>query len=375
MSDEKFHYRISPSATSRIEKCPGSLRLSDGVPSKSSKYADEGTLAHSVGEIALRTGEAPKHDSPEIVEAITHYVQFCRSILYSNLVVDYAVEYRSEHATILGFGGTVDFFCIYEEDSKKVLHIVDYKHGAGVFVSEKENRQLMSYAAICLSNHANIGIEKVVMSIVQPRAKDCQEPIRTWECSVEEILIWETELQNAIAKNDLVTGDHCRWCPAKLLCPAIRDVAFQAAQTEFEVIRTTKDEKVIEDQVGWLLELDRMSSAIKSVLEEVRPTLLWLMQQGTKIPEMKAVKAFSNRSWGVSNEELKSFFQNAGLQESDYMESEFISPAKAEKLLGVGTIDSLTTRRETGLRVVPASEKGEPVNLDVFSDNSFESIW
>jgi hypothetical protein len=291
------------------------------------------------------------------------------------LVVDYAVEYRSEHATISGFGGTVDFFCIYEEDSKKVLHIVDYKHGAGVFVSEKKNRQLMSYAAICLSNHANIGIEKVVMSIVQPRAKDCQEPIRTWECSVEEILIWETELQNAIAKNDLVTGDHCRWCPAKLLCPAIRDVAFQAAQTEFEVIRTAKDEKVIEDQVGWLLELDRMSSAIKSVLEEVRPTLLWLMQQGTKIPEMKAVKAFSNRSWGVSDEELKSFFQNAGLQESDYMESEFISPAKAEKLLGVGTIDSLTKRRETGLRVVPASEKGEPVNLDVFSDNSFDSIW
>lgn len=373
--EEKSHYRISPSSSSRIEKCPGSLRLSEGVPNKTSVYADEGTRAHSVCEIALRSGEAPVHDDIEMVRAATVYVQFCRSILYNHLILDYGIEYKKEHGSIPGFGGTVDFFAVYETDEKVVLHICDFKYGAGVFVSEVKNRQLMSYASIWISNHLEIKIDEVIMSIVQPRAKDGGNSIRSWSCGIGEIAEWESILQSAIKRSDLSAGDHCRWCPAKLLCPAIRDIAFQAAQTEFEVVKSTDNDRAIEDQIAWLIELDRMSGAIKSVLEEVRPTLLYLMEKGTVIPEFKVIQGYSNREWRVTENEVEDLFWLHGVEPDKCKKTELISPAQAEKILGLGVIDSYVERRKTGLRVVPATDKGDPVNVDVFSENCFESIW
>ena len=42
------HSKIGASSKDRWSQCPGSVRLSEGIPSISSAYAEEGTLAHSL---------------------------------------------------------------------------------------------------------------------------------------------------------------------------------------------------------------------------------------------------------------------------------------------------------------------------------------
>jgi hypothetical protein len=39
--------------------CPGSVALSEGMPSKSSKFAEEGTAAHQLAEECLTSGRSP----------------------------------------------------------------------------------------------------------------------------------------------------------------------------------------------------------------------------------------------------------------------------------------------------------------------------
>ena len=53
------HSKLSPSSSKRWMICAGSIRLIEelGVESKTSKYAAEGTVAHSVGEDCLENNE------------------------------------------------------------------------------------------------------------------------------------------------------------------------------------------------------------------------------------------------------------------------------------------------------------------------------
>src|ERR1700678_4584771 len=48
-----WHAKFSASSMSRIEKCPGSVTLSEGLPDRDSIYSIEGTKAHTVLETIL----------------------------------------------------------------------------------------------------------------------------------------------------------------------------------------------------------------------------------------------------------------------------------------------------------------------------------
>lgn len=54
------HALLSPSSAVRWMTCPGSVALTKDMPDTSSKFADEGTLAHALAERALRDGKDAK---------------------------------------------------------------------------------------------------------------------------------------------------------------------------------------------------------------------------------------------------------------------------------------------------------------------------
>jgi len=51
---KKKHSKYSPSGAHRWVNCPASIKLCEGLESKSSKYAAEGTDAHEVCEYFLK---------------------------------------------------------------------------------------------------------------------------------------------------------------------------------------------------------------------------------------------------------------------------------------------------------------------------------
>ena len=88
---EKVHATFSPSAAERWIACPGSVKLSENCPKTTSKYAEEGTLAHALAEQCLLTPDKNADDfvgkridgqliTQEMAEFVQVYVEHCRSI-------------------------------------------------------------------------------------------------------------------------------------------------------------------------------------------------------------------------------------------------------------------------------------------------------
>lgn len=358
MTDQPEHYPISPSSCYRIERCPGSVKLSMGIESKSSEYADQGTEAHSVAETTLSLGLAKVDcDDLEMKVAVQIYVDFVYSIINKE-PEEYGIEYKAPHAEIPNFGGTVDFYAIYTENGKRILHVVDYKHGAGKFVDHVRNRQMQSYAAIWLSNNFEKNVSVARMTIVQPRSFECDEPVRTYETNVGEIYAWENLLRSLIGSNFLRAGDHCNWCPAKLVCPEMKKQALRVAQSEFSP--GLPEPEKIQDEISWLLELDRMGDTLKATIEDARRRIQELLMRGVPVPGFKLVEKVGNRKWSVSDEELEEIFEMIGVERSEYVESSFVSPAKADKLLGKKLVAKLTERPKLTVAVSEAESPGKP---------------
>lgn len=193
------HALISPSSCERIGYCPASVLLSKDAPEDSSPYAEEGTAAHRWCELELRAKFAGRdlnraeaaeraaiklsHDGmePHVREYVSHVADLAGGALYR------AVEVRLPVTPITGEPdafGTADCVII---DGDGVLHIIDFKYGAGVKVEAKHNAQLGVYALAAMAEldpeGMMFGIEKVVLHIVQPR----MDNICAWEIDRAEL--------------------------------------------------------------------------------------------------------------------------------------------------------------------------------------------
>ena len=83
------HSRLSASKSHRWLKCPGSVKMSEGIEDKPSKYAEEGTQAHELAERCLCSGkdmfDLMKEDNSlviplEMANAIQFYVDYVREL-------------------------------------------------------------------------------------------------------------------------------------------------------------------------------------------------------------------------------------------------------------------------------------------------------
>ena len=240
MADELETLR--PSSLARMLACAGSRRLAAKMPKPpSSSYADEGTAAHKLGEMALRQRRAPFEwrgqeievngkkwlVTDEMIQAVSTYVAAANRDRRSRPGAKTVVEQQLYLAEINN-SGTVDFMVVHPEG--QYLGVRDYKHGAGVYVSEVWNAQMLAYALavwnIYFRGHSGAPEDFTVEATVhQPRFPDVA-PVRTHTLSAADLLRWRDEtLLPGIAASEaedapLNAGDHCMFCPAKTACMA-----------------------------------------------------------------------------------------------------------------------------------------------------------
>lgn len=89
------HSKIGASSMSRWQKCPGSVRLSEGMDDTTSIFAAEGTVAHGIAEHILNhpfdplsphLGETVEQDghqitvTQEMIDAVAVYTDYIESI-------------------------------------------------------------------------------------------------------------------------------------------------------------------------------------------------------------------------------------------------------------------------------------------------------
>lgn len=235
----------------RWAACPGSVRLSrTAPPAPPSADAEEGILAHDLGAQWLTTGKVPDFgDNDEMREAVRLYVD--------TVFMDVAqrktqlfVEHRFDLSSIYpGMFGTSDaviatpYGCAGHGITKRKLYVYDFKYGAGVYVSVVDNPQLKYYGLGALMTLPCVtemgGVEEVELIIVQPRCPGADnKKVRRVVMEVEDLYMFAAELKAAAEATEdpnapLVSGDHCRWCPALIGCPEIERARNEAAAEEF----------------------------------------------------------------------------------------------------------------------------------------------
>src|SRR6267154_161718 len=189
--------------------------------------------------------------------------------------------------------GTMDFAAVMR--TKDEADFVDYKHGEGIFVPVVNNGQLMYYVFLFIGdNKAEYPDDMVVrIHVVQPRCP-FGPPTRTWVTSAGFVRKWaRTELRPAMDRvaNDryLSVGEWCRFCPAKLMCPAMTSLG-----DELTYHRSTPLKEMTPGAIGdFYQKWQRLKMFGKDLEAETARRVLG----GEVVPGVKAVHKRANRTW------------------------------------------------------------------------------
>lgn len=364
------HARLSASGAERFMECPGSVALTPYVDNESSEYADEGTRAHALGERCLReevdawmlVGE--EIDGVEIDPDTAEHVQ---------VYVDYIREQSVEGAVVLlehsftdpelgtDFGGTSDavvYSTTKASDGTIVggfVHIIDYKHGIGIPVEIQGNLQLRYYAyGVLRSLGISAGADVIIkMTIVQPRAEHRDGPIRSEEVTAREILRWgEEELLPAMRRvneepDTFLIGSHCRFCPAKLICPKMKEIEMEAASEDLTLLEGLTDTSLSE-------RFERLS-ALTMFIKAVKDECYKRAMAGAPVPGTKLILGRSSRvlKEGAEDTAIEIFGEDA------FTEPALKSPAQLEKLPGGKTFTAEWAYKQPGNpTLVPSDAPG-----------------
>jgi hypothetical protein len=349
---------VGGSTAKRVMHCPGSVALSATVPPRpSSKYADEGTLLHDIIARVLEHSQPPEFYLGTEYEGIALTEDLIDRKLAPALAaldeIDPAQGMVFMAEAKVGFGdlipgvfGSTDL--LGNLDGRAI--VLDWKFGDGVMVSPEENEQLLFYAAAAMRTPetawAFIDATEVELIIVQPPYT------KRWTTTVERVRQFEYDLTVAVERAQapdaaLKMGDHCRWCPAKVVCPLMTGAADRALKTQV----TSLDA----GSIGAYLD---QADLVEQWLADLRGLAQSMIETGTSVPGWKLVPKRATRQWVDENVAHKSL-QEAGLEEEDLYVSKLVSPAQAEKALKKTKQvlpDGLTVAVSSGNTLAPESD-------------------
>jgi hypothetical protein len=387
----KAHSEHGASVAARWLACPGSVRLSRGMENHETIHSVTGTAAHALAENCLIFGGEPHAavgemitiegksvDKVEVTEdmadAVKVYVDYCRALQrepgahwWTELAIDLAELGPPEGIEMYG---TSDF-PIYLP-AIRTLEVVDYKHGSGVVVEVKGNKQLRYYALGALlriqREYPELDIDEVKITIVQPRAAHPDGPIRSETMTVLDLLAFSAQLMAGAEATQapdapLVPGDHCRFCPAAPVCPAQREQAQALAQVAFADMPVdvppapeTLPMPVFADILGKLHILEDWARSMRQHAHR-------LVEQGEEVPGFKLVAKRANRKW-VEEQPVIRMLRREGYSDEEIFKQDLKSPAQIEKLVGKKNLDAdLWEKKSSGYVLVPTSDPREAVAL------------
>jgi hypothetical protein len=367
---QPVHSPIGASSMYRWSKCPGSVRLSRGIESVSSKYAEEGTQAHEVAAYLLQHNAKPGFEVfPEMMEAVIVYVNAVNTdrARGSN---DMWVEHRFDLSKVYkGLYGTADCVVYYVEE--KLLQVWDYKHGAGIAVDVVDNSQLKYYGLGALLS-LGIPCKEVELVIVQPRCPHPDGSVRRHRFKAVDLIDFAADLQEfAKATEDpnapLVAGEHCRFCPAAGLCPKLHEQALISAKETFSHKLPYDPVKLSET----LTRLDMVEAWAKGVREFAYQEAV----RGRVPPGFKLVEKRATRQWRSDVDAVIHLKTTLGLLDHDIFERKLKSPAQVEKFLnkeGKKQLAEWVFAESSGLKLTPISDPTPEVKRGV--EVEFEKI-
>jgi hypothetical protein len=287
---------VGGSTAKRVIHCPASVKLSQVMPPKpSSEHADRGTLLHNV------IAEILDGKKPEQMLGTKYKDQILTQELLDEKIIpalaaleevdphgylEYAVETRVSFGDFLpGVFGSTD---LLGRIGDRAI-ILDWKFGDGVAVGAEQNEQLLFYAAAAMRT-AEVdwvfkGVKEIECIIVQPPV------VRRWVTDVRTVQTFEHVLATAVAEAtrpepSMMAGDHCRWCPAKAVCPEMTGAADRALKAQLA--------NLPKEQIAMQL---TQADVLEDYIKDLRALAFQMLESGSDVPGYKLVAKRGTRQW------------------------------------------------------------------------------
>ncbi len=419
----RAHAKLAPSASYRWLNCPGSVPYEDHFEDRTSEFAAEGTAAHELVARCLEQGWAPgrfigwwididgengkifheaepddKGDTPrwfevtvEMCDAVEVMLDAVRDIIARYPDAEVSIEERLDmthiHPLIFGTGDVT----IYVPSIEK-LFIVDYKHGKGVVVEVKGNKQLRLYSVGAAKRYHNRPLATVEAVIVQPRAPHKDGPVRSETFDLIELMEFEAMVYDGACRTDdarldlqtmtwavwtdtyLDAGPWCGFCKAQADCPVARANALAIARAEFgedgELVLQEPETLTPDEQAAVLEQVSILKGWVKAVEERAHQCAV----EGAAPTGFKLVDKRAIRKWKDADETRQTFEPFLG--GDIYAAPKMLSPAQLEKKLGKKAFaelaEGLWVQTPSGTNLAPVDDP-RPARMAGAADE-FENV-
>ena len=384
---ELVHSPFGGSVAARVLRCPASVVLVAKVPAhlrRASSYADRGTALHvaigllladdthvSVESLTGKTFGSYAITSDDVVTSLAPAYTYAETLL-DLPGAEYFLEQRVAFPTIVGTFGTCDLLVRVG----RTLHVIDFKFGAGVRVlaltpdgdEDVINAQLMFYAAAARHSLPKFftEIEDIVLTIVQPVSiepdAEMVSSITVTHAELDEfIAIYRTACEEALAPAPrLQPGTHCRFCPARPICPAHTGPLLDLAQFAVPTAAPPSTDAYLQALAAGLDLVD----AVKDIRTALHDQAKRALQNGDHVPGYTLSAGRAERRW---RDEVTTFVAllSLGLDHDDVIEAETLrSPKQVElraKARGLKVPQELIVSNRSGVALVRSENAHAPV--------------
>lgn len=374
---ERAHAKLSASGSEKWMTCTPSAHLEDQFVDEGSEFAREGTFAHEIFELALKTY---LYMVPE-AEAHARYAKLKQDPFWSQEMQDHVknavdvvkarieearerckdpvfmVEQRLDFSEWVPEGfGTGDFVIITDG----LIEVLDLKYGKGIRVDAENNSQMRLYGLGAYNELSMLyDTTEVRMTILQPRLDNY--PSET--LSTNALLEWAYDKVVPAAKlawegqGMFVPGDHCNscFCKARFQCKARGDASLALAKEEFAL---AKPELLTEEQICTVL--DKGTQLAKWINDVQAYALEQAEKQGKKWPGFKLVEGRSNRKY-KDQAEVAAALLAAGVPESVIYERSLLGITAMQAAIGkkvfTGVLNDLIVKPAGSPTLVPEGDK------------------
>ena len=364
------HSSLGASSMSRWSVCPGSVRLSTGLDTPQSVYAEEGTQAHTVAAQWLQSnGITPECDDEDMIEAVKVYVDH----VFGNY--DHGdtllIEHRFDLSLVFpGCFGTCD--AVIWKPKTATLKVIDFKYGAGILVEAEANPQLQYYALGALMT-LGVPAERIELSIVQPRCSHPNGPIRTASMLAIDLLDFAVDLVQYAERTQavdapLVPGDHCRFCPALRVCPAVAATRQAVAKMEFCQELTYDPEQL-------KLALDSLP-VLRALIKHIDEFAYAEAEAGRCPPGYKLVAKRPTRKWRDESE-VASYLTVLNVERDAIYDMPSVkSPAQLERVIPdfKDLLKKFIVSESSGHTLVPVTDKRPAVRPSAKDEFMIEGV-
>ncbi len=151
----------------------------------------------------------------------------------------------------------------------------------------------------------------------------------------------------------LASGDHCRWCAAKSICPLVNGAVERARRENIKAVNVDRLAEAL-DQIDLL----------EGWIKDARAMATQLLEAGVEVPGWKMVPKRPSRQW-VNEQAALTALTEAGCSAEEL--TELKSPAQVEKLLKKHKLampENLITAVSSGDTLAPADDP-RPASLQV----------